>query len=118
LLTDRIGERPRFGAVAVAMDQRGRAILLIGGFETPDRALGDAQQLGGFKRGAVAGDEAGKDRQTVLLWGEGNGSIGCHAPEIGVRPSSGPVRRGCPSTHGLREFQISERRATDISSDH
>jgi hypothetical protein len=74
LLADRLGQGPWLGAIAVAMDQRGSAVLLIGGFEAPDLAFGDTQELSGFEGGAVAGDEAGEDPQTVLLVRrEGNG---------------------------------------------
>ena len=48
LLAQIIGEGPGCGPVAVAVDERRGAVLLIGGFEAPDLAFGHAEQRGGF----------------------------------------------------------------------
>lgn len=88
-----IGQRPGFGTLAVAVDQGGTAVPQVGGFETPDLPFGQAQQESGFNGRTAAGNQAVEDGQALLLTGcEGDGSIGCHAPEIGARPPFGPAR--------------------------
>ena len=103
-----IGQRPGLGALAVAVDHGGGAVAQVDGFETPDLPLGHAQEECRLDGRAVAGNKTIEDRQALLLTGrEGDGSIGCHAPEIGAQLSSGSGRRR-HSEHrlGLTEFQI------------
>jgi hypothetical protein len=69
-----VGEGPGGGPIAVTVDQCRGAVLLIGGFETPDLAFGHTEHVGGFGYGAEPGDEAIEDCQPVLLLQrEGNG---------------------------------------------